>query len=548
MHVLILCLLVSTTYDSRATQAPHENTPQKVVDSRAGGSPVSTQIQRVDPVIGPQLYVAAGSDTDIPLDTLLPDAATDCVWAVSGPGAIGGTSLAVDTTYGVSELCVKATCADVIEYHECTEVDAHSEFLGKTGQRVLVVGDSFVAGSDYCAYLQAELPVLDVDCIGISGKTFEWYLSNVDSPLINLESEYVYPEGYYDYVVWQLLTNDCNAKSYDVCNAAITYARQATANWTGPQHLIVGMAPGSTAASADFLQSSRDANAILMERTGIGDIDALMVPGHVFLSRSDDYGVDWAHPLPSGTQKIVSGAAGAIEALEYDGSSYTQSAWRFPQPFIEINGVIAEPTILFVADDATSDEWPGVYSLYGTTAELAGSGAPPVLLDHGVEFYGGQYYSRTRYFRVSQYDLVIEAIVTPSANIEMVFSVYASGSNRFEIFYNNTVQAFAVNLGGLTYTANTNSAPIGTLVHIMWFIDRSTTSYATYVDGVLSGSSASIVSYTGPNAPLDIGSRGGAYTNNGIIHSIGVWTRNSWLNTHLQGTVAAERFAAFRHD
>ena len=223
---------------------------------------------------------------------------------------------------------------------------------------------------------------------------------------------------------------------------------------------------------------------------------------------------------------------------------------------LTINGVTVTPSFRYKGGDADGTDWAAWG--YGDTLPIAGYGATPDINngspllgdnDDSVEFNSGKHYenSSTSLGDINLEDHVLELVVKWDINNSRLVIGKTDGTNVGWLIQESG-DGLSYRLDGGTKIPINSSALINdTWYHAMCFIDRSG-SGQWYVNGVASGSAADIssqVSNSMSNSdPMTIGALlGGTIKYLGGIAYVAAWKRLSWLDTHLQADVAAERFA-----
>jgi hypothetical protein len=227
---------------------------------------------------------------------------------------------------------------------------------------------------------------------------------------------------------------------------------------------------------------------------------------------------------------------------------------------ITIDGVTVQPSIRLEAGDATTSAWTD--TLNGNAFAIAGSGADPTIDEQSpgidckrVKFNGAKYYvaASSGVGAIGTNDFVMEVVfqydpgtgvyivdkIDPAVSVADSVLLYASSSNL--LIYVDSAGGAAVN------QVIASSLVTGAYYHVIIFFDRSG-SLVGYVNGTAS-TAASISAFAADNLAVNGKWAAGANGVNGAnpyisgVSYFALWTRASWLATHLQAGVAAERFA-----
>jgi len=186
---------------------------------------------------------------------------------------------------------------------------------------------------------------------------------------------------------------------------------------------------------------------------------------------------------------------------------------------------------------------------------IAGSGSAPSLNqgspglgtdDDSVKGNAAKYYTGTTgCFEVGTKDLVIEVIGKLADESLCLISKYVGGSDRIELFSNAGANAIQLLINGVTIQAANVTDEWN---HMICFVDRSG-SAVWYVNGAAQTpvvvSSVSAASPGSGAVFTALARTGGSAQTNSTIAYMAEWDKAAWLDTHLQATVAAERFQKF---
>jgi len=224
-------------------------------------------------------------------------------------------------------------------------------------------------------------------------------------------------------------------------------------------------------------------------------------------------------------------------------------------PFLTINGITVEPMFRYKGGDADSTDWN--YWTYGEDLTAGGSGGS---FNDGSPGLGVNDDSTapeaTRYWVAS--DNTFADITTEDFVLELVFKWSTTNDVRIINKYvspngyllQENVDRLNLLVKDGTDTVNMLSAALtdGCWYHGILFVDRSG-SAQWYVNGAASGSAidvSSVVESITVDSPISLcASSAGANGFDGNLAYVAMWKRYGWLDTHLQATIAAERFAKF---
>lgn len=227
---------------------------------------------------------------------------------------------------------------------------------------------------------------------------------------------------------------------------------------------------------------------------------------------------------------------------------------------ITIDGVTVQPAIRLEGEDATTSAWTD--TLNGNAFAIAGTGADPTFDEQSpgidckrVKFNGAKYYvaASSSVGAIGTNDFVMEVVfqydpgtgvyivdkIDPATGIADAVLLYASSGNL--LIYVDSAGGAAVN------HLLASSLVTGAYYHVIIFFDRSG-SLVGYVNGTAS-TAASISAFAADNLAVNGKWATGANGVNGAnpyvsgVSYFALWTRASWLVSHLQPGVAAERFA-----
>lgn len=220
---------------------------------------------------------------------------------------------------------------------------------------------------------------------------------------------------------------------------------------------------------------------------------------------------------------------------------------------LTINSITVSPTYWYEGRDASLTEWTARHGLGGTlVAEGSGGGVnitPPTAgtTDRAVDTSTTRRWQGTANLDRGSKDFVLEFVGAFPAEAGYAMAcgtrpdqgfvlLKDTGATRFTLWVNGSVLAIINGATGLV---------AGNYYHVMAFYDASG-SCQLYVDGVASGSPA-VVSTVGSITDEE-NFQIGAYGNDTLpwneeIAFAALWESSGWLDTHLQGVLAAARAA-----
>lgn len=227
---------------------------------------------------------------------------------------------------------------------------------------------------------------------------------------------------------------------------------------------------------------------------------------------------------------------------------------------ITIDGVTVQPAIRLEGEDATTSAWTD--TLNSNAFAIAGSGADPTFDEQSpgidckrVKFNGAKYYvaASNSVGAIGTNDFVMEVVfqydpgtgvyivnkIDPTTGIADSVLLYASSGNL--LIYVDSAGGAAVN------HLLASSLVTGAYYHVIIFFDRSG-SLVGYVNGTASAA-VSISAFAADNLAVNGKWATGANGTNGAnpyvsgVSYFALWTRASWLTSHLQPGIAAKRFA-----
>lgn len=244
---------------------------------------------------------------------------------------------------------------------------------------------------------------------------------------------------------------------------------------------------------------------------------------------------NWANPI--------------FSALDFD--NFPSSVANLPAA-LTINGITVMPTFRYKGSDAGASTWApwgygGNLSVAGSGTDITINDGGPLLgsLDDSVKFNAGGYYqaSNTSFANVTTEDLVTELVLqVPLTQPHLLIGkVAASPETGWYVQWAGTQFNCLIDVAA-NYYSSINSCTNDTVIHLISFHDRSG-SVQTYANGVAGTAAASIATSCTNANYFQIGAALSAQNYSGRLFYAAMWQSASWLDTHLQATVAATRFA-----
>jgi hypothetical protein len=226
-------------------------------------------------------------------------------------------------------------------------------------------------------------------------------------------------------------------------------------------------------------------------------------------------------------------------------------------PSLTINSITETPQVRYKGGDADGTDWD--HWTYGEAIDLQSGTAPSYnqgspgynTNDDSVLFNTGGYYMADDFTtgQVATEDFVIETIFQASpTNATMIFNATRASGIGFQIYMTgaNQLNLYIVDAGGNDTVSSVAFVIPEAWYHAMFFMDRSG-SGQLYLDGVANGAAVDISGTSGTlnpgNRSFTLGARSnGTNPYDRAIAYYALWKRAAWLDTHLQATVAKERF------
>jgi hypothetical protein len=225
-------------------------------------------------------------------------------------------------------------------------------------------------------------------------------------------------------------------------------------------------------------------------------------------------------------------------------------------PILTINGVSVAPTLRYKGGDAGATNWPAWG--YGETLDIVAGTAPtynagsPLLgaNDDSVQFNKGGYYQagNNTFGDITTEDFVVELVFRANFITNVRYCHKRDSSNYgYELFTDSGQPAFFSFLigdsGGYSAGNFFQTLTPGCWYHLIAFFDRSGSAIG-YLNGA-AGAATAISTRSGSistNVPFKLGSNGASAHMDGCIAYYSQWKRDAWLDSHLQPTIALERF------
>lgn len=258
----------------------------------------------------------------------------------------------------------------------------------------------------------------------------------------------------------------------------------------------------------------------------------------------------WHHKLHKG------GALGARELADV-GSGASMGIAALSED-LTINSITVSPTFRYEAKNATTGLWTATV---GENLTGAGSGGtvgldtPLLTDDEAVNGDGSRYWDSgsNALYAMGTKDFVIELVgKTPPNSSYMAATTNLGGSSpgwaigsgsgvaeRFVVYLRNDALALV--------SVFSDNLPDSTWYHAIVFFDRSG-SAQWYVNGSASAAPTVVSSVSSAQDTNANNFLVGAYGTGSLPYGesfayVAMWQRDAWLDTHLQASVAAERFA-----
>ncbi len=222
-------------------------------------------------------------------------------------------------------------------------------------------------------------------------------------------------------------------------------------------------------------------------------------------------------------------------------------------PNLTINSVTETPVFRYKGGDADGTEitpWG-----YGETLDLQAGTVPtyndgsPGLgaFDDSVKFNNGGYYKadNVNFGQITTEDFVIEVVFKYDAATTDAIAGTRDTGNGWSLYTTGQLK-LAIEDAHPEIIIQSDNLIDGTWYHGIIFLDRSG-SAQWYLNGVASAGALDISGEAGTlvsGLAMCVGARGaGTLVYNSNVAYVAMWKGAAWLDTHLQGTVAAERFA-----
>jgi hypothetical protein len=224
-------------------------------------------------------------------------------------------------------------------------------------------------------------------------------------------------------------------------------------------------------------------------------------------------------------------------------------------PTLTINSISVTPTLLYYGGDANGTNWaPRTYgetlTLQAGTAPSYNQGSPLVgPYDDSVKFNNGGYYLGSAGFSdITTEDFVIELVFkAPPTGLQTITGTYTSSPNQgYQLVSGlsaGITEIYCKDAAATIKRVGSGSLAEGAWYHLIWFMDRSG-SGVCYINGVAGSATdiSALGSISSTTKTFTIGRRTDALPYNSAIGYLAMWKRDAWLDTHLQPTIALERF------
>ncbi|RLC61780.1 MAG: hypothetical protein DRI48_10365, partial [Chloroflexi bacterium] len=219
---------------------------------------------------------------------------------------------------------------------------------------------------------------------------------------------------------------------------------------------------------------------------------------------------------------------------------------------LTINGITVSPTFFYKGEDASSPNW---VAEVGETLTEAGAGASPSYdqdtplmgSDRGVLYNAAKHHvSSTAFAEVTTEDFVVEIVYKHgTATSGRILSTRATGVGYVVYRASDTAVGLYMSDGSSSVAITSSpSLTIGACYHGLCFVDRS--GYGQwYINGVANGSAADVSGVGSLASGLDLSLGADPTAANPlatVVIAAALWRHSSWLDTHLQDTLAADRF------
>lgn len=230
-------------------------------------------------------------------------------------------------------------------------------------------------------------------------------------------------------------------------------------------------------------------------------------------------------------------------------------------PALTINSQTVYPTLRYTAGGGLVDASDWRPWGYGENLDIAGAGAVPTmntgspllgLLDDSVRGEGGKRYDANNgtFADITTEDVVFELILEYSStgNTRLVSKLPAGAATGWQFTSEGSKEAFYAYSGGNFGLVNSDTLILGVIYHLIYFLDRSgsgicyTNASAGTAASLSTGGNDVQASWTtatvfsifdAPNYSIPYDKR---------LMYFSMWKKANWLDTHLQPTIAQERF------
>lgn len=227
---------------------------------------------------------------------------------------------------------------------------------------------------------------------------------------------------------------------------------------------------------------------------------------------------------------------------------------------LTINGTTVAPTFWYKGEDASGTTWPAEVGGADGLLTEAGSGASPSYAqgtplmgtDAAVKYNAAKYHAApgTAFGNVTTEDMVIAVLFQPNsstANRRIGGKLKTSGGAvGWQLNFNGSaVQCAIYDASGSAIVASAGLT-IGAWNYLEFYLDRSGSGmvYLNGQAGTAVDISARQLTLTHTGDTFQIGAANSANPIAADVALLAMWQRAAWLDTHLQATLAAQRFLA----
>lgn len=226
---------------------------------------------------------------------------------------------------------------------------------------------------------------------------------------------------------------------------------------------------------------------------------------------------------------------------------------------LTINGQTVQPTFWYKGEDASGTTWPAEVGGADGLLTEAGSGASPSYAqgvplmgtDAAVKYNAAKYHlapAGGAFGDIGTEDFVVEMVFRHGSVVNETYLDKRTGSVLYTIYNpaGASIRLYLNDGAGHTASISSSTLTVGAWYHAIWFVDRSGSAQIYYNLSAAGG--AADVSSVGTLTNNGRMSAGGTNTGGGLLNTVvshmAMWKRSAWLDTHLQATIAAQRFRA----